>query len=125
MKKKILLAIVVLLTVALTAGPAYAGRGGNKGGPKGDTTSATLDASCGPCAENSVITFTGEGYDASQGKAILSMDGAWTSVAVSADGTLAFDWAYFESAGTYTVEVYQNGKGKKLSLKSSLTLVVG
>jgi hypothetical protein len=82
-------------------------------------------SSCDPCAAGTVVHFDGSGFDATQGKALLNVNGAVTSTMVYADGTVSFDWPYFKVPGTFSVEAYQNkGGGAKLVLVAGTTVVV-
>ena len=111
---------VVLVLVLVPA--ALAGKGGNGGRPGGGaSTTATLVASCGPCVAGSYASFSGSGYDGSQGAAQLYVSGAWTAIPVAADGTVSFTW-YMLATGPYDFRVYQRGKGQKLALKAQLTV---
>lgn len=114
--------LITLLIFGLITSVALAARGGNGAKPGGGT--ATIVPSCNPCAAGTVVSFAGSGYDGSQGKATLDISGAITSTAVYGDGTLAFDWPYFGNPGTYTVKVYQDGRGHRLVLKAEVTVLV-
>jgi hypothetical protein len=116
--------IIALLVVGVAAATAAAARkpGGGNGG--GTATTATLVPSCNPCAAGGVVHFSGSGYDASQGKALLDISGAITSTAVYADGTISFDWPYFGQPGSYSVKASQWSKGGKLVLKAETTVIV-
>ncbi len=119
-----LLAAIAALVLALVP-VASAGKGGGKGKPGGgSSSSATLYSSCNPCAAGTVVSFWGSGYDASQGKALLNIQGGTTSTAVYPDGTIAFDWPYFRVPGSYDVKAYQWGNGGKLVLKAQVTVLV-
>jgi len=115
-----LLAVALMAAVVLSsaAGAALAGK------PNRATSTASLAASCGPCAVGAVVDFSGTGYDAKQGKAMLNIGGAVTSTAVYADGTIRFSWPYFSSPGAYSVSVYQWTRSGKPVLKAQLTVTV-
>ena len=116
--------IIVILVFGLLAVPVLGARGGGGNKPGGGGSAATIVPSCNPCVAGSVVTFTGSGYEAYQQLAQLDISGAITSTAVYADGTLAFDWPYFGNPGTYTVKVYQDGRGHRLVLKAEVTVLV-
>ena len=123
--RKLVMATVIAGLMALAAVPAAAAGNGNGNGLKRNSSpAATLHASCNPCAAGDVVTFWGEGYDASQGKVILDMNGAYTSAAVYADGSINFDWHFFQQPYTYTVDVWQNRNKKHLELKATMTVEV-
>ncbi|HET7677275.1 MAG TPA: hypothetical protein VFK38_05425 [Candidatus Limnocylindrales bacterium] len=113
--------LIALLAVALVGGTAVMAAPKNGGR---SSVSATVVPSCNPCAAGTVVQFTGSGYDASQGKAVLDISGAITSTAVYADGTINFDWPYFGQPGSYVVKVFQDGRGHKLVLKAETTVAV-
>jgi len=116
-----------------SAGAAFAakgGNGGNGGKDSGSTqavTSATLIYECDTtvCSAGDVVYFWGEGYDAVQGKALMQIGASlWSNVAVADDGTVDFHWNFFTIPGQYTVQLYQNGKGNKLELKSEVIVTI-
>ena len=122
-----------LLIAGLALGPismAHAAKGGNSDkavGGKQETPAATLARSM--CFSTGlvgdVVYFWGEGYDENQGQALLQIgSGMWSAVAVADDGTVDFHWNYFQLPGDYTIHLYQNGKGKKLELKSEVVVTV-
>jgi hypothetical protein len=110
--------LVATLLVASVASGALAAK------PPRGGASATLYASCSPCAVGSVVDFWGSGYDARQGKAMLNIGGAVTSTAVDANGNIRFSWPYFSAAGSYPVSVYQWSRSGKPVLKAQLTVLV-
>jgi hypothetical protein len=114
--------------LALVVAPAaLSDRGGNGGNPHngggggGSTSSATLDSSCNPCIAGTYATLYGDGYDASQGAAQVYVSGAWTAIAVAADGTISFSW-YMLATGPYDFRIYQKGNGQKMVQKAQLTV---
>lgn len=110
--------LVASLLVAAVASGVLAGK------PPRGGSSATLYASCSPCAVGSVVDFWGSGYDGRQGKAMLNIGGAVTSTAVDAQGNLRFSWPYFSAPGSYPVSVYQWSRSGKPVLKAQLTVLV-
>lgn len=117
MRQRLLIHLTFWLLVLVAVAPAIAGRGKPR-------PAATLYSSCDPCQAGEIISFWGDGYDASKGKAILDMNGAYTSTAVYPDGTIGFDWPFFELPYIYTVNVYQHRNRKHLELKASITIEV-
>lgn len=111
------LAVAVALTMVALISPALAAR-------PGSGATATIQASCGPCAAGTIVDFRGAGYDAKQGKAMLNIGGGTTSTAVWADGTIAFQWPWFTSPGAYSVKVYQWSRSGKPVLKAETTVHV-
>ena len=111
-------ALVLMLVPAAFAGKPTAGGGGK---PSGGGTTATLSASCNPCAVGDVANFWGSGYDGSKGTAQLYVSGMWAAVPVAADGTVSFGW-YLSAPGTYDLRLYQSGNGGKTVLKSQLVI---
>ena len=112
-----------LLVLALVLVPAaIAAKGGNGGRPGGGGSTATLYASCNPCAAGSVASFWGSGYNGSLGTAQLSVSGTWAGIPVAADGTVSFSW-YLAASGTYELKIYQSGTGRKTALKGQLIVV--
>jgi len=113
-----------------TMGSALAAKGGNGGRDSGSTqaaTSATLNYECDTtvCSAGDVVYFWGEGYDAVQGKALMQIGASlWSNVAVADDGSVEFHWNFFTIPGQYTVQLYQNGKGNKLELKSEVIVTI-
>ena len=116
------------VVVAVLACGAFGSANAAKGGAHKDTApAASLYSSCDdtPCFAGDPVDFWGEGYDASQGQALLQIgSGLFTSVAVYSDGTVDFTWNYFQIPGQYSVQLYQNGKGHKLELKSETTVSI-
>jgi len=94
-----------------------------KGGRAASRAAAGLTSSCNPCTAGSVVQFTGSGFDPSEAKAILNLAGAWTATAVYGDGSVAFDWPYFQMPGAYTVTAYQH-QGQRLVAVASVTVTV-
>jgi hypothetical protein len=117
-------ALVATLAVGLMAGSVFAAKptAGGGGKPSGGG-SATLVAAC-PCYASTPISFSGTGYDANRPLAMLSFNGATTSTAVSATGTISHSWPYFQTAGTYWVRAYQAGNGGKMILKAETLVTV-
>lgn len=110
-----------LLVGALALVPtAFAGGGGHKPGGGGTTTpTATLYASCNPCAVGSIAEFWGSGYTTLQNAQVWITSGFQTTVPVASDGTVHFGW-YMSAPGTYDVRLYQQGNGGKLVLKGEV-----
>ena len=106
---------------------AKGGSGGNGGSAKLETPNATLNYDCDStlCYAGNIVYFSGEGYDAVQGKALLQIGASlWSNVAVADDGTVNFHWNFFTIPGTYPVQLYQNGKGNKLELKGAVSVTI-
>lgn len=110
-------AVAIVLAFSALIGPALAAR-------PGSGATATIQASCNPCAVGTVVDFRGAGYDAKQGKAMLNIGGGTASTAVYADGTIAFQWPWFTSPGAYSVKVYQWSRSGKPVLKAETTVQV-
>jgi hypothetical protein len=100
-------------------GVADAARGGNRGA----RLAADLQPSCNPCALGTTVHFNGSGFDASQGKAMLNIGGGWTSTRVAADGSVSFDWPYFQVAADYDVSAYQT-QGNRMVVVAAVTVAV-
>jgi len=109
--------IATLVALLLAVAPAAQAGKGKPGG--GGAATATLFASCNPCAVGSTAHFWGSGYDSNQGAQLYITNGFVSAVPVSADGSVSFDW-YMSGAGTYDVRLYQFGKGNKLVLKGEV-----
>ena len=130
MKTSIRTAVSILFVVMLVLVPAgIAAKGGNSGdrgnggggGGGASSSSANLSSSCDPCVAGTYATLSGSGYDGSQGAAQVYVSGAWTAIAVAADGTISFRW-YMLATGPYDFRIYQKGNGQKLELKAQLTV---
>jgi len=129
MKRAIVTSILVAGLAFGTVGSTYAAKGENNG--KGSSANLefsdlALQYECETpgCPAGDIVHFWGEGYDASQGKALLQIGGAlWTAVAVAEDGTVEFQWNYFQIPGTYSVQLYQN-QGQKLELKGEVSVTI-
>ena len=126
-----ILAVVVILGAALSAGATLAappegkGGGNGKGGGKNSVT-ATLTLSPNPVpAGGAIFSGSGSGYFPSSFAYVnihTPQTVYSTSVATDASGNVYFEHATAEP-GTYTVEVFQY-KRKKLMLMAQTDLVV-
>lgn len=129
MKQAIVTSVLVAGLALGAMESAYAAKGGNStksSGGKQQTTSATLNSECeASCYPGEVVRFTGSGYDASQGQALLKIGaGLYSAVAVASDGTVDFVWNYFQIPGDYSVQLYQEGRGNKQELKAQVTVTI-
>ena len=121
--------VMSLLVTGLVFGPlgtVNAEKGGNRSVAKYTAPGTTLVSSCDEtnCVVGEPAYFWGDGYDASQAQALLHIAGGYSVVAVASDGSVDFSFDYFQIPGDYSVQLYQNGKGRKLELKSELTVTV-
>jgi hypothetical protein len=114
---------LVAATAALSLSMAPAALAARGGGHTSATPTASLVSSCDPCSAGTVVQFTGAGYNGSQPSAQLNFNGDWAAIPVNADGTISFGWNV-TATGSYTVKVYQYGKGGKLALMGETTFVV-
>lgn len=120
------LAVVVVLGAALSAGSALAAKGGNgKGGRGGGGPSATLTVSPDPAVAGSDFTISGSGFNANK-TVIVGVSGFLPFETLTADGSGSFVTSYTRDLqpGTYTLLGYQE-KGKRWVVKASLTFEVG
>ncbi len=128
-----IVAVVVILGAALGAGTALAAKGGVKGKPDGNGgnggnggTYATLTVSPDPAPANWYFHAEGCGYVTGKMVNILVKDNGSTAffgVGVDGNGCISFD-SFTGSPGSYTLEAYQNLKGKKQTLMASTTFAV-
>jgi hypothetical protein len=130
MKRRNLLAALVVTALAVAVPSALATKGGHRGGPGGDPNTASVNVSPNPAPADGVrVDITGCGYDVkpaelrivhSAGYTEAYMDGVW------ADGCLNATYFLTREAGTYTVSVYQADRNKRRPwvLKASATLTV-
>jgi hypothetical protein len=107
-----LIATFVALVLAVVPGAMAKGK-------PGATPTATLFASCNPCAVGSTAHFWGSGYDPGQGAQLWITYGFGSAVPVAPDGSVSFDW-YMNGPGMYDVRLYQVGNGNKLVLKGEV-----
>lgn len=87
------------------------------------SVSATLSMSPNPVTSGQRYAISGCGYENKPVHLVYS-DGTQFGTGVWADGGCIKGYANAGPAGTYTVEAYQDGKGKKRILKSTATLNV-
>jgi len=127
MKRAIVMSVMVISMAFGSVGSAFAAKGGKNSGATQASTSATLNYECDAplCYAGDIVYFWGDGYDPVQGKALLQIGASlWSNVAVADDGTVNFHWNFFTIPGTYSVQLYQNGKGNKLVLKGAVSVTI-
>lgn len=129
--RRLLVTMLALLCAVALALPAFAAPGGNGkgGGPKATSGEAATTLVAAPDvvqAGGETFELSGCGYDTSKGvDFVVHTDyNMWFwSVPVDADGCI-LDTQRSERAGTYLVEAYQDGNGKKSVLMASTELTV-
>lgn len=118
------LVAVTALVLAVVSVPAFAGKGNaNRDSAGKSATESTLTSTCNPCVAGEEVLFSGTGYHADRGDALLDIGGTPGIVGVAPDGSISFSWT-FADAGEYVVEVHQQRNKKHLDLKASATVVV-
>lgn len=120
----VLAAVLALLAVSLTAGPALAGKGGKGGnGGNGGLTTATMTVSPNPAPLGTAVTISGSGFKPGPVNVMVDLRLPCDTLTVDSAGNFSYVYSRPLDPGFHSVIATQEGrKGWELVANTTFTV---